>query len=58
MLALYTDGTYGDVTNVCEFDPDDGDTLATSDTEVTISCTLGEVTKTATQAITVTASVG
>ncbi len=58
VLALYTDGTYGDVTNVCTFDPDDGDTLATSDTEVTVSCTLGAVTKTATQAITVTKAAG
>lgn len=58
VLALYTDGTYGDVTNVCTFDPDDGDALATSDTEVTVSCTLGAVTKTATQAITVTEAVG
>lgn len=58
VLALYTDGTYGDVTNVCTFDPDDGDTLAAEDTSVTVSYTLGAVTKTATQAITVTEAVG
>lgn len=55
VTATFSDGTTGVVTNDCTFSPADGDTLAVSDTTISISLTMGTVTKTATQAITVNA---
>lgn len=53
VTATFSDGTTDDVTTDCVFDPADGDVLSISDTAINISYTLGAVTKTAVQAITV-----
>ena len=53
VTATYDDSSTIDVTARCTFNPDDGDTLTTSDSSVAISYTEGTVTKTTSQAITV-----
>lgn len=53
VTATFSDGSTSVVTNDCVFSPDDGDILAMSDTTINISLTMGTVTKTTTQAITV-----
>lgn len=55
VTATFVDGTTSVVTNDCVFSPDDGATLAVSDTTINISLTMGTVTKTTTQMITVSA---
>lgn len=57
VTATYDDGTFLDVTQNCTFSPADGSELSLSDTSVTVTYTEGGVTKTATQAIVVTAPV-
>ena len=53
VTATYDDSSTIDVTARCTFNPDDGDTLTTSDTSVSISYTEGGTTKTTSQVITV-----
>lgn len=53
VTAHFDDNTSQDVTSLCSFSPADGDVLSSSDTEVTISCTLSGITKTTTQEISV-----
>ena len=55
VTATFADGTTSIVTNDCVFSPDDGATLAISDTTINISLTMGAVTKTTTQEISVIA---
>ena len=54
VTATYQDSTTANVTSDCTFSPVDGSTLTTSDTSISISCTKGTVTKTTSQALTVT----
>lgn len=51
--ATYDDTSSVDVTARCTYSPDDGDTLTTSDTSVSISYTEGTITKTTSQVISV-----
>lgn len=51
VTATYDDSSTLDVTNRCTFSPDDGDTLTTSDTSISISYTEGSITKTTSQVI-------
>lgn len=53
VTATYADGSTSVVTNDCVFSPAEGDVLAINDTTINISYTLGAITRTATQAITV-----
>lgn len=53
VTATFDDTSSAVVTNQCSFSPVDGTVLSTSDTEITISCTMGAITKTATQSISV-----
>lgn len=55
VTATFEDGTTSVVTNDCVFSPDDGATLAVSDTAINVSLTMGTDTKTTTQAIIVNA---
>lgn len=55
--AFFDDNTSVDVTDVCSFNPADGDTLGVSDTEISISCTISGTTRTTTQSIEVTAPI-
>ena len=57
VTATYSDGSEVDVTENCTFSPANGDTLTTSDTEVTASFTDDEVTETDEVDITVSAVV-
>lgn len=52
--ATMSNGSQIDVTSQCTFDPDDGDTLSASDTEIEVTLTVSGSTYTASQAITVT----
>lgn len=53
VTATYDDDSTGNVTSGCTYNPANGATLAKLNTTINISYTLGEITKTATQAITV-----
>lgn len=53
VTAQFDDGSTANVTNDCEFSPADGDVLALSDSTINISYTLGSITKTTTQSITI-----
>lgn len=53
VTAAYDDLSTETVTQYCTFSPDNGDTLTSSDTSVTITYTSAGVTKTTTQALTI-----
>lgn len=55
VTAQFDDGSTSIVTNDCVFSPADGDVLSSDDTTISISYTLGGITKTTTQIITVNA---
>lgn len=54
VTATFVDGSTSIVTNDCLFSPADGDVLTSDDTTISISYTLGGITKTTTQEITIT----
>lgn len=53
VTGIFNDGSTLDITNQCIYSPSDGTVLTISDTTISISCTIGNVTKTTTQTITV-----